>query len=276
MSSRAQGCTATRFELEAFWGRFDAIFCINLNTRTDRRQESQACFDALHIPARYWTVSKHPHSPEIGAWESHQNVMREAFQTGCRNCLIFEDDVAQMNPLTVDMLQDLHRFMDRYDDEYDILFLGPYPDIWSFQTQPCMDFVHVHQIHGYLGHAYVVSRRFMEKMYHVPHSLLNLPVDMLYVHNVHSYAVYPPIFYQTDSPSDISSAPRWTDTIRQGFVAWKNWYSYYVNVPLAYVCLWVTVLLLLLMFVALCWSSATVVPRAVAGASYASNLALPS
>ncbi len=74
---------------------FDAIYCINLNTKTDRWEAVQARFEALGIAGRVrrFPAFETPSNHHIGCALSHRAILAEAKQRGLRNVLVFEDDV---------------------------------------------------------------------------------------------------------------------------------------------------------------------------------------
>jgi hypothetical protein len=81
---------------------FDAIYCINLDERKDRWQESQAEFRNLGILDRVERVSavKYPeyktNTVKYGNWgcrDSHIKCIEQASKAGHKTVMIFEDDV---------------------------------------------------------------------------------------------------------------------------------------------------------------------------------------
>ena len=82
--------------------RFDAVFVISLEERTDRRSETRAALLAIgqNPEAVGWYIAKKPADKGMfpsrgvrGAFESHRNVLRLARDAGVRSVLVLEDDI---------------------------------------------------------------------------------------------------------------------------------------------------------------------------------------
>jgi hypothetical protein len=77
-----------------FWF-FDAIFCINLDRRTDRWEAVQRRFEHLGIQERVrrFPAIETPERHHTGCTLSHREIIAAAKAMGLENVLIFEDDV---------------------------------------------------------------------------------------------------------------------------------------------------------------------------------------
>ena len=72
---------------------FDAIYCINLDERTDRWETAQKEFQKLGITnAQRFSAVKHDKGA-LGCRESHIGVVTDAKKNGYKNILVFEDDL---------------------------------------------------------------------------------------------------------------------------------------------------------------------------------------
>jgi GR25 family glycosyltransferase involved in LPS biosynthesis len=72
---------------------FDAIYCINLDERTDRWEQAQVEFKKLGVEGvKRFSAIRHERGA-IGCRESHLGIIKEAKELGLNNVLIFEDDV---------------------------------------------------------------------------------------------------------------------------------------------------------------------------------------
>jgi len=234
-----------------FWSQFDMILCINIKERTDRKRESQLVFQKMGIPVEYMDVTRHPQSGEIGCFESHQACMRKAYKANCSNVLIFEDDLDELNSPTEHMLAEVIRFI-KTNREWDLLFLGAYPSVFFDTSKSVLNFTSIYKVSSQLCHAYCVSRKMMEKMLQIDHSFFNAPIDIVYLANKNSYCLFPCVFYQSDSPSDISTSLRGTPLIRKSYVQFKNMYSQYSPIPLYHVMIVLIVILFLLILLSGC------------------------
>lgn len=75
------------------WSSFDSIYCINLIDRDDRYTRCKSLFDQLQLPVTFFRTERHVNGGQEGCYESHVHCIRQAYESGADNCLIFEDDV---------------------------------------------------------------------------------------------------------------------------------------------------------------------------------------
>lgn len=181
------------------WSYFDDIVCINLKDRTDRYEKSRIMFDKIGIPIRYYQPERHPISGQQGCFESHVNIIREAWNKGCQNLLIFEDD-AILSPYYSDQaIEECIEFMGEKNTDYNLFYFGSY----SMGYAPKRISGNIYTSHSLCAHAYVISRKMMEKIKDMTY--IGVAIDLIYVHIDNCYAYHPTLFYQDNSPSDISS-----------------------------------------------------------------------
>lgn len=102
---------------------FEDIVCINLDISTDRRKHAEYYFDKLNIPARFFTAKKHPLGGMYGCFDSHIQVLKDAYDRGLNNILVFEDDFLPTASYSEEKLQLLTEFM-KQNDDWDIIHLG--------------------------------------------------------------------------------------------------------------------------------------------------------
>jgi GR25 family glycosyltransferase involved in LPS biosynthesis len=102
---------------------FDAIYCINLDSATERWQAVMARFEKLGIASRIrrFPAISTPSNPHIGCALSHREIIQEAQRQGLNNVLVFEDDVM----FTADACSHLEQALRELDGrEWDLLYLG--------------------------------------------------------------------------------------------------------------------------------------------------------
>lgn len=216
--------------LKEIWSFFDAIYCINLNTRPDRKESSQVIFDRYQIPITFHNVDRHPVSGLQGCFESHIDIITEGYNKNYQNIMIFEDDLLDSPNFTSEFLALAVGFMES-DKEWELFYLGTHLNIYSNRVK----FVspHILKVKSFTTHAYAVSRRGMERYQGVQYK--DIPYDFLTVENDQAYAIYPGLFYQDGSDSDINM----TDFPLMGWIK-RNWYyiaemyAYHINVPFMY------------------------------------------
>ena len=102
---------------------FEDIVCINLDISTDRRKHAQYFFEKLGIPGRFFTVKKHTNGGMYGCFDSHIQVVLEAYKKGLNNLLVFEDDFLPTDAYSEAKLQAAIDFM-KENNDWDIFHLG--------------------------------------------------------------------------------------------------------------------------------------------------------
>jgi GR25 family glycosyltransferase involved in LPS biosynthesis len=70
----------------------DKIFYINLDKRTDRKEEIENELKRMDLTAERYPAIYTPNSGIVGCGYSHLNVLKLAKERGYKNVLIFEDD----------------------------------------------------------------------------------------------------------------------------------------------------------------------------------------
>ena len=220
------------------WNFFDGIYCINLDTRDDRLERSKKVFKKLNIPVEYYRVKKHPTNGAEGCFESHLSIIKKAYDDGCENVLIFEDDLIDNSFYDESLIKKAIKFMKK-SSVWDIFYFGHIPDIfWKSSDKVCNNII---RTHSFLTHAYVVSRKYMKKL--IGRKYKRDAIDEMYSKNKNAYALYPMIFYQDESDSDIPTSPG----ISIGVCRYFELYSYHVNISILNLIL-LFILVLIIMF----------------------------
>jgi len=213
------------------WSYFDQIRCINLFSRDDRYKDSKIIFDSLDIPIDYYRVHRHPTNGGQGAFESHIGVIKEAYYAGAENVLVFEDDISVVTYIKPEYVQNAIDFMENNKD-WEIFFFGCIPQITKYKSKRT-EYPNVYSTRAICAHSYVISRRGMEKLKNVEFG--EYTIDMYYLNFLtQSYALYPSIFVQGLSQSDIT--PSWMTDLSSlrtisAFFYTVDSYAYYVNCP---------------------------------------------
>ena len=88
------------------------------------------------------------------------------------------------------------------NNKYDIFYFGHQPDVLYTNTELINN--NIIRCRSTLTHAYAISRRFMKFMLDKKYE--NKPIDLYYTENADSYALYPMIFYQDETKSDIETS----------------------------------------------------------------------
>ncbi len=108
---------------------FDAIYCINLDRRTDRWEAVQKEFDKVGILDRVvrFSAIETPENGAIWCLLSHRSIIQKAQKMGWKNVLVFEDDVSFMQNTKY-----IHTFLEAIKKEkYYILYLWGFFNLWN-------------------------------------------------------------------------------------------------------------------------------------------------
>ena len=212
------------------WLFFDNIRCINLYTRNDRYEESKKLFDQYNIPVNYYRTHQHSNGGLQGCFESHISILKEAGRDGVKTCLIFEDDVIASNFLkNEELLNDAISFMQN-NPTWELFYLGTCPEIVNSSIKSVHGYTNILKMNCICTHAYVVSEILIEKAQNW--TFTGVPIDYLYLFNPNAYGIYPSLFYQKTSTSDISGSFWNLIPFKHYFFRLVELYARYINKPL--------------------------------------------
>ncbi len=149
---------------------------------------------------KFLELKKHPKGGAYGCFDSHIKVITKAYLAGAERALIFEDDLVGTSSLTPHNLDKCIRFM-KSKASFDIFYLGVIPDIRKKQSKT--NWSGIYNVKGLCTHAYVINRQCMEKLIGLKYK--GVAIDNYYSNNFKKcYAIYPNMFTQSNSTSDIS------------------------------------------------------------------------
>jgi hypothetical protein len=135
------------------WSFLDAVYCISLKTRDDRalRVAEEFHRTGLCRYVRFFRPDKHPKKGIIGSWESHRQCAMDALSRGCRNALVFEDDVQFVRSITPARLRDVALTLERLPADWRIFYLGHWPvEAWFVRPN-------LLKTRSACAHAYIIS-----------------------------------------------------------------------------------------------------------------------
>jgi GR25 family glycosyltransferase involved in LPS biosynthesis len=203
-------------------------YCINLYGRDDRLLEAKTVFEKYDLPVKFYRVNKDPENGARGCFNSHVGIIKEAFSKNLENVLIFEDDITcHLTKEEFDIkMKKVYNFIEKYN--YDIFFLGSLPQIIDKSVVKVID--NIYKVNTILTHSYILSRSGINKYKDLVYT--NIPIDFIYKESNKSYAIYPSIFYQSESKSDI--APPWFMCfgLKNSSMKLLEQYAMHINVPL--------------------------------------------
>ena len=171
---------------------FDAIYCINLDSRPDRWEEVTREFTAIGIIDRVERVPGIEHAkPQEGCRLSHVECVRRASAAGAETALIFEDDVTMPHfspELLTRAIEQLRAIPD-----WELFFFGG-----RVRTRPAERYENLFRARFTQSHAYAIHRRAFAKL-----ERSYPPIDVFYADKLKSYGAQPMLAWQRDGFSDI-------------------------------------------------------------------------
>jgi len=133
----------------------DKIYCINLDHRTDRWNESLLEFKKLGIENEVERVSAFHMSPGIaGCTWSHLECIKLAKKNNFKNVLILEDDILFNTEIFFDTLNNTFEQLNSKSLIYDILYLGA--NLYGHENQ-LIDKNLAKIVAAKAGHAYIIN-----------------------------------------------------------------------------------------------------------------------
>lgn len=143
---------------------FDSIVCISLEEATERRQQCMKNFEKLGIDNyQFYKTQRHKEGGRFGCFISHINVIKNEYNKGSNNILIFEDDFMPSSSYDENVIQEVVDFIDNEDLE--IMYLG-HSSACNHRPfyNPKRITKHVYKMKPCFTHAYIVTRKGMEKI----------------------------------------------------------------------------------------------------------------
>jgi GR25 family glycosyltransferase involved in LPS biosynthesis len=186
----------------AAWDAIDAIFCITLADRPDRRRAAEAQFAKAGLASRvqFHTATRHPTNSEQGIFESHLACLRQGLAANARTILVFEDDVL-LTPAAPATFSRAAPFLAA--NPWDILFLGCFVKSSRSTPNPVVRTIRYRAA----AHAYLVNRPFAERLVSSPWQNTAYDDFIRSLPNLRALTLYPAIAFQSNSPSDNRKTP---------------------------------------------------------------------
>ena len=222
--------------------QFGVIKCINLKSRDDRYEYCQKLFKKLDIPVSFHRVDKHPKGGTYGCFESHLQIIRQAYTSGAETCIIFEDDIEPSPYYNLKLINQAIDFM-KSNHDWELFYLGPVPEVLKHKTKHISK--NIYKLHSICTHAYVIHRRLMEKMINMP--FVDVPIDYVYLYNTHAYGIFPGLFYQRADKSDITPGGYSNSGLRPYFFRGLELYAIHINIPVTQLSLIIGIAFVLLL-----------------------------
>jgi len=153
-------------------------YCINLDKRTDRRDDARAEFDREGLDVEFFSATDGRIDPppglyvtpaEYGCSMSHTRIWRDMVQNGYETALVFEDDVCLVPNFKTKLNEILQ---EAKNTPWDIIHLGPLLPILKQNVSPTL-----YEGQPLGTHAYVISLECARKISVFDASLMKVSVD---------------------------------------------------------------------------------------------------
>ena len=141
----------------------EKIFYINLDKRTDRREQIEAELAKMGLEGERYPAISTPHSGIIGCGYSHLNVIRLAKERGYRNVLILEDDfefVVSKEKME-ESLEQVLGFTNEYNLDYDVIMISYI--IQKSEEVPGLPFIRK-ILDGQTASGYIVNQKYYDDL----------------------------------------------------------------------------------------------------------------
>ena len=180
------------------WVEFDAIFCISLAERADRRKKARQEFRRVGLlnQVQFLLVERHQTNSEEGIFESHMACLRAALAAGAERIVIFEDDIL-FRRFSPETLNDAVRFM-KTDNNWQVFFFGCFVKRARKTRYPSV----IQVKYRSPAHAYVVHRRLAERLVQIPWHGVAYDDLLRSLDAGQYYACYPTFGFQSGSATD--------------------------------------------------------------------------
>lgn len=225
------------------WHFFDKIYCISLEERQDRRDKLNPIFEKYNIPVEYFIAQRCPFGGIQGCYESHIELLSRSFEKGYDNIIIFEDDIVDHpEGFNQGNLNEVINFLCS-NKKWEIFYLGVVPEM-TLKSKRVGN--NIYNVRGWCTHAYVASRRLMQKFY--LSSYATSEIDAMFTRTHHAYSIYPSFFYQRSGDiSDLRDGNDWP--MKEVGTRMIEHYSYKVNINPIFLVTLILILVFLLSFI---------------------------
>ena len=225
MRAKAPSKPAFEFSVQNCWHVFDKIFCVIPEGDDARRQVAETFFKKHNVPVEFFVVPKHQRGNDITRFEGHILAMRAALKdSDTQNCLIFDNNPDILQMPSAECVKDVCQFL-AYRN-FDIFALDAVPDVLFHAPESVNNFKRVFKTHTHSANAYVVSRKFMERMVKMDFELMQASLGQTFAINNNTFATLPPWFGVSIDPADAhSNTAQILDVLQKTKAYAHGWYG---------------------------------------------------
>lgn len=190
---------------------FEKIYCINLDSRTDRWKECQEEFSKVGILERVERISgivfeghgSKKQNACYGNHLTHAKILRKAQDLGLNNVLIFEDDVEFFSNAEKNLSLSINNLRKNHSN-WDMLYLGCNLDRYqAFQVDENL----IKLTGAFATHGYAINKSLFRKLIEINEDFTIAHNDVEYAYQIHPYyncfLTWPLVAGQRVSYSDI-------------------------------------------------------------------------
>ena len=182
---------------------FDMIYCINLDDRVDRWDESKKEFDKLGINNFKKVSAIKNDVGHLGCMDSHIKVIEDAKKNGYKKILIFEDDFTFINDdkkLINNILNQLSNF------DWDLFYFGATVHLYDGKLIKVTENLVLTNF-AYTTHSYGVNHTVFDFILDNAknHEIIDVFYNNYIVSNSKSYISNPMVCLQRESYSDVEN-----------------------------------------------------------------------
>jgi glycosyl transferase family 25 len=223
------------------WSFFDKIYCINLKEREDRYSSSLAEFKKYSIPVEYYRVNRNKINPDLGCFNSHTRICKEALNKGYNNIIIFEDDIEATKHLNKEAIEKIVSFLKKA--EWSIFYLGCFP--WSFFSDTKKtSFNSIFKCKAFGAHAYAINKEYIS--YIAGLKWEGKSYDY-YTGKDYHYCYLPSLFTQKATESNIPRIVNFVNSssnLKQSLLRLNERYSMHIRIAFIKIVLFILLLIL--------------------------------
>ena len=196
--------------LSRLWDAVDAVYCITLRSRPERRRAAETQFAAVDLISRVVFLEQTPdvEDGKRGCFCAHQQAARRALDAGCERVLIFEDDVTFLPTFTGHAAARAAAFLrdSGAHGSWRVFFLGHFPR----KMELLGDSADVVRVNSMDAHAYVLSAAGMAELCSLTYAGEQVDVHFHY-RCEEAFALYPMVAVQRPGASDTEGIERADD-----------------------------------------------------------------
>lgn len=207
------------------WHAFDKIMCVSIDGNSDRRNLAQNFFKKHNVPVEFMNVPKQQRGEDVSRFDGHILAMRAALKDPeLQNLLLFDDNPEILQLPNAEGVKEVCQFIEYRN--FDILALDATPAILFDLPESVPNFKYLFKTHTQSASAYVISRKFMERMVKMDFDLMHASLGELYSVNNNTFATLPAWFGQAIDPRLVhSSTAQIRDIWQKTNAHVRGWYG---------------------------------------------------